>query len=131
MTAAETLSIQQQIDKATAGETIEITAGEHDESIIIDKPIRLVGNEGATLVQQGSDPIITIQTDDAVIENLDLAYANDGSEAAAIFINGDRNELKNINIQTNSYGVHLDDRKSTRLNSSHVSISYAVFCLKK
>src|SRR5699024_12710508 len=27
-------------------------------------------------------------------------------------------------------GVFLD-RKSTRLNSSHVSISYAVFCLKK
>src|SRR5699024_12726084 len=27
--------------------------------------------------------------------------------------------------------VLLSDRKSTRLNSSHVSISYAVFCLKK
>src|SRR5436309_9253599 len=27
-------------------------------------------------------------------------------------------------------GIHLD-RKSTRLNSSHVKISYAVFCLKK
>src|SRR5699024_11859155 len=27
--------------------------------------------------------------------------------------------------------VLLLDRKSTRLNSSHVSISYAVFCLKK
>src|SRR5690242_21582164 len=26
---------------------------------------------------------------------------------------------------------HLPDRKSTRLNSSHMSISYAVFCLKK
>src|SRR5207249_5707639 len=26
---------------------------------------------------------------------------------------------------------HAGDRKSTRLNSSHVSISYAVFCLKK
>src|SRR5699024_3426904 len=26
---------------------------------------------------------------------------------------------------------HILDRKSTRLNSSHVSISYAVFCLKK
>src|SRR5699024_11658093 len=26
---------------------------------------------------------------------------------------------------------HVKDRKSTRLNSSHVSISYAVFCLKK
>src|SRR5690625_6458361 len=31
-------------------------------------------------------------------------------------------------------GAELDyfsDRKSTRLNSSHVAISYAVFCLKK
>src|SRR5436305_11603660 len=27
--------------------------------------------------------------------------------------------------------VHAVDRKSTRLNSSHVRISYAVFCLKK
>src|SRR3712207_9017504 len=25
----------------------------------------------------------------------------------------------------------LEDRKSTRLNSSHANISYAVFCLKK
>src|SRR5699024_12384997 len=28
-------------------------------------------------------------------------------------------------------GGRIEDRKSTRLNSSHVSISYAVFCLKK
>src|SRR4051812_49666684 len=27
--------------------------------------------------------------------------------------------------------VFVRDRKSTRLNSSHMSISYAVFCLKK
>src|SRR5699024_12567326 len=27
--------------------------------------------------------------------------------------------------------AQFGDRKSTRLNSSHVSISYAVFCLKK
>src|SRR5690625_953890 len=29
------------------------------------------------------------------------------------------------------HGEDLIDRKSTRLNSSHVAISYAVFCLKK
>src|SRR5207253_7529343 len=28
-------------------------------------------------------------------------------------------------------GEDIQDRKSTRLNSSHVAISYAVFCLKK
>src|SRR3712207_7283572 len=30
-----------------------------------------------------------------------------------------------------AYDVHPLDRKSTRLNSSHANISYAVFCLKK
>src|SRR3712207_6977367 len=33
-------------------------------------------------------------------------------------------------IKTGRYGDWLD-RKSTRLNSSHANISYAVFCLKK
>src|SRR5690625_5531834 len=40
------------------------------------------------------------------------------------------------NIHLNLIGANLNnlglsDRKSTRLNSSHVAISYAVFCLKK
>src|SRR3712207_7004458 len=29
------------------------------------------------------------------------------------------------------YEARVEDRKSTRLNSSHANISYAVFCLKK
>src|SRR5258705_3811792 len=32
---------------------------------------------------------------------------------------------------TRSIAVSTEDRKSTRLNSSHLGISYAVFCLKK
>src|SRR5699024_11405775 len=36
------------------------------------------------------------------------------------------------NIREIGFDQHVhEDRKSTRLNSSHVSISYAVFCLKK
>src|SRR5919205_2524488 len=34
-------------------------------------------------------------------------------------------------MQYNSFMRGLGDRKSTRLNSSHTVISYAVFCLKK
>src|SRR5256885_10522565 len=30
-----------------------------------------------------------------------------------------------------NFGIGNEDRKSTRLNSSHLVISYAVFCLKK
>src|SRR5690606_41196029 len=42
-------------------------------------------------------------------------------------------ELKNLatypQCQRRGYASALLDRKSTRLNSSHVKISYAVFCL--
>src|SRR3989442_10385583 len=34
-------------------------------------------------------------------------------------------------LDSTIYGIWYQDRKSTRLNSSHVRISYAVFCLKK
>src|SRR5256885_12250896 len=37
-----------------------------------------------------------------------------------------RRAVANVNEQ-----LHRADRKSTRLNSSHLVISYAVFCLKK
>src|SRR3712207_7392812 len=34
-------------------------------------------------------------------------------------------------IEVHYLNEHEKDRKSTRLNSSHANISYAVFCLKK
>src|SRR5690625_6385018 len=51
-----------------------------------------------------------------VVTALELALDRDGQAAAA------------------THAAETDepeDRKSTRLNSSHVAISYAVFCLKK
>src|SRR3712207_7289015 len=36
-----------------------------------------------------------------------------------------------VPMRENADLVTLQDRKSTRLNSSHANISYAVFCLKK
>src|SRR2546430_3634838 len=36
-----------------------------------------------------------------------------------------------VNLANGAATIPLEDRKSTRLNSSHSQISYAVFCLKK
>src|SRR3712207_7551494 len=51
-----------------------------------------------------------IAASDAFLEQRDLQAACDGAALAA---------------------ANRADRKSTRLNSSHANISYAVFCLKK
>src|SRR5439155_17768763 len=43
----------------------------------------------------------------------------------------DHNSCALAHDETVAVVEELEDRKSTRLNSSHVAISYAVFCLKK
>src|SRR5438034_8573958 len=40
-------------------------------------------------------------------------------------------ELARIDGRPSKHALPGEDRKSTRLNSSHTVISYAVFCLKK
>src|SRR5438067_8857272 len=49
----------------------------------------------------------------------------------AYSMNGGRTEYNNWELDGGDNMDNGRDRKSTRLNSSHVSISYAVFCLKK
>src|SRR5256885_12025481 len=39
--------------------------------------------------------------------------------------------VRRVDTQRQVRGEHGRDRKSTRLNSSHLVISYAVFCLEK
>src|SRR2546426_5401602 len=55
-----------------------------------------------------------------------IEESKEGDVQAALDTYGKlKGELKSIDVGLSS------DRKSTRLNSSHLVISYAVFCLKK
>src|SRR5690606_40483783 len=66
--------------------------------------------------------------DDRVIQRLGLVLHRLAVDAQAVF-----SVVFNLHRQVAADGLdeHGIDRKSTRLNSSHVKISYAVFCLKK
>src|SRR2546430_8541435 len=51
-----------------------------------------------------------------------------GQTTSGGVIKGEKHRRKR---SPNALGPQMIDRKSTRLNSSHSQISYAVFCLKK
>src|SRR3712207_8620147 len=50
---------------------------------------------------------------------------------AVFFVAGEHYPIDFPVLQIGVVGHGIGDRKSTRLNSSHANISYAVFCLKK
>src|SRR3712207_8363989 len=52
-------------------------------------------------------------------------------EGGALRVEEDAGALAGAGGEHHRLGPRLSDRKSTRLNSSHANISYAVFCLKK
>src|SRR5690625_5933706 len=61
---------------------------------------------------------------------------HDATHNCFAYMIGDNNQIQKANDDgepSGTAGIPIleVDRKSTRLNSSHVAISYAVFCLKK
>src|SRR5690625_6235181 len=60
-----------------------------------------------------------------------LTQTNVGNKVVEQVLDDDINQLVMLALDKIEEEMNLEDRKSTRLNSSHVAISYAVFCLKK
>src|SRR5258708_28743803 len=70
--------------------------------------------------------IYTLSLHDALPICIVCAFARLGGRPVGIVAN------QRQRVQSKSAGLQMPgDRKSTRLNSSHQIISYAVFCLKK
>src|SRR5690606_40127404 len=66
---------------------------------------------------------------EAKISNVDIQVEDIAGLVA--FAQQNQIELTVVGPEVQSGFAEQIDRKSTRLNSSHVKISYAVFCLKK
>src|SRR5256886_8809287 len=71
-------------------------------------------------VQGRAEPIIASRTEQSILE--DMGASDTGFQGQA---------LREAVTELLAAFHELSDRKSTRLNSSHSQISYAVFCLKK
>src|SRR5438034_2737886 len=85
----------------------------------------LIGSEGeAAVVDPQRD--VDQYVEEAAAQNLRIKYVIE-THLHADFVSGHRE----LSARTGAEIVFGADRKSTRLNSSHTVISYAVFCLKK
>src|SRR5438270_6483328 len=79
----------------------------------------------AVVLPDDREPVAGIGVDEDAREGTDEDHVGDGRCFAGAV------ELDPLRAHRDAPPAALEDRKSTRLNSSHSQISYAVFCLKK
>src|SRR5438876_3332109 len=69
---------------------------------------------------------------DSRLDGISVNDYSNGPPGSALGVNLGVDAVEQFSVLTSNYPAqHGRVRKSTRLNSSHPSISYAVFCLKK
>src|SRR6266496_3354434 len=97
-----------------------------------DRVLYLVRLRNADLVTANIQVGSTLPAVHTSIGKLLLAYLGEADlEARITDASFAANAGPNAKVSLAELREELRDRKSTRLNSSHVEISYAVFCLKK
>lgn len=93
---ADNVALQSEIDQAEAGSIIVIPAGIYTESVIINKPLTLVGANNQTIIQPvGNEPAFRITSSDVVIANMKIS----GGDGYGIeLIDSSPSSLKDIQI---------------------------------
>ena len=88
-----------------------------------------------TLAEKGHKVYLTCHTNKQVKKVKEKIGNQKNITVLKLDITSEKDRLRVLDLDIdclfNNAAVALGDRKSTRLNSSHANISYAVFCLKK
>src|SRR5699024_12312256 len=80
-----------------------------------------------TLFRSAAESSAASESEASELDVLSSDSASESTDSSST----ESTSASDASLGSSSETSQVEDRKSTRLNSSHVSISYAVFCLKK
>ena len=108
-TSVRAATLQQTIDAAARYETICIRAGVHAGPIKIEKPLTLIGENGAEIRGNASGNVVTIAADDVSIRGLRVTGSGLrlSDDDAAVFVTGNRARIENCVIADSLHGIYL------------------------
>jgi nitrous oxidase accessory protein len=90
---------------------IRLGAGEHAGPLVVDKPLAILGEEGAVVAGTGAGSVITVNADDVRIERLEITGSgiNLPDMDSAILVNrsASRAAIRDNRLIDNLFGVYL------------------------
>jgi nitrous oxidase accessory protein len=121
---AQTVSLQQVIDRAAAGSKIVLPEGRYRGNIVIRKPLLLVGQKGKTTIKgEGNGTVITVTAPYVTLQNLTIVQSGtrtDRIDAAIRFSNTSHGTILNCTIRKVLYGIVFDNVRKSRIEGCHI-----------
>lgn len=96
------------VKKAINGEVITLEEGEYQGPLIIDKPVTIVG-KGNVAIRSSDEATVKIMTDGATLKNIRIVHEAIELTSAAIYMEGEKNKLLELDIETKGMGIVLNN----------------------
>ncbi len=111
-------SLQDLIDQAKEGGTVQIPSGTYSDSIIINKPVTVIGAKNVTIISDGKAPAITIKNKGVSVKNIKI---ENKSAESALFVSGSNHLIHNLTIKTAGYGIQLYEANQIEIDGVKIS----------
>lgn len=108
--AAERSPLQDLVDAAPPGGTVEVPAGEYAGDLILEKPLRLVGRGRPRLVGSGRGSVVRVRADDVTLEGFAIDGRRGGDlalDSAGVHTSSRRTVLRDLEIREALFGIYL------------------------
>ena len=103
--------VQAAIAAAVPGETVELLPGLHRGPVLLDRPVALVGQQGAVLEAPGRGSVVTVTAEGAAVRGLTLRGSGsslDGMDAGVLLRQSAKGAVVEGNrIEGNLFGVYV------------------------
>lgn len=121
---ADSTPLQNIIQQAQNGDRLLLASGTYYGSLVIDKPLSLIGNHKSIIDGQKDGHVITITASDVLIKNLQIQNSGNKpvSEDSGIFVTREaKNVIINNNyLQNNLIGIYLKGAKSAQVRNNTI-----------
>ena len=116
-------ALQARIDATPHGATLTLEPGTYAGPILLQRPISILGQPGTRIVGNGRGSVVIIQTDDALLANLEIRGGGHDAHAgdAGIRVTGMRITLENLDIRDTLMGIDFAQTRDSFIRDCRIT----------
>jgi len=120
-TAEGDSTLQRLVDESPSGGTVVIPAGKYEGTLLINKPLTLIGEPGAVLHNTSAASAVTVKASGVRISSLEIVQEARGESAAVSVTDTTDTQLSGLIIRTHAFGILLRDASKGEIRESRVT----------